>query len=256
MTDLSILTLDAGTSSVRTLLYDENARQIPGFGSQLQYHETTTADGGVEIDADQLCALAIRCLSDIHKQLEAAGRRPSAFGFSSFWHNMLGVDAGGHPATAILHPFDTRSNNAAKELAGRTDGAAIHARTGCVLHPSYWPAKLLWLSETQADAFRASKRWMSFGEYFFGKLFGKAVASTSMVSGSGLWNQNDNDYDAETLSLLPVVTPGQLCPVDELDQPLTRLCAEYASQWPTVRRHPLVPRDRRRGLRQHRQRLH
>jgi gluconokinase len=240
LTDLSILTLDAGTSSVRTLLYDENARQIPGFGSQLPYQETTTADGGVEIDADRLCALAVGSLSDIHQQLAAAGRRPSAFGFSSFWHNMLGVDAEGRPATAILHPFDTRSNGAAKELAGRTDGAAIHARTGCVLHPSYWPAKLLWLSETEPDAFRAARRWMSFGEYFFLKLFGKPVASTSMVSGSGLWNQNDNDYDSGILSLLPV-DRAQLCPVDEMDAPLTALSGEYSRRWPLFDGIPWFP---------------
>src|SRR5947209_7304816 len=49
LTDLSILTLDAGSSSVRTLLYDEQARQVPEFGSQLAYEADTTADGGVEI---------------------------------------------------------------------------------------------------------------------------------------------------------------------------------------------------------------
>jgi gluconokinase len=240
LTDLSILTLDVGTSSVRSLLYDENARQIPGFGSQLPYHETTTADGGVEIDADQLCALAIRSLDDIHRQVQTAGRRPSAFGFSSFWHNMLGVDAEGRPATAILHPFDTRSNAAAHMLALRTDAAAQHARTGCVLHPSYWPAKLLWLSGTQPDAFHASTQWMSFGEYFFRKLFGKAVASTSMVSGSGLWNQNDNDYDAGILSLLPIER-AQLCPVEELDRPLTALAGEFAQKWPMFDGIPWFP---------------
>src|ERR1700687_1027151 len=37
LTDLSILTLDAGSSSVRTLLYDGNARQVQGLGSQLSY---------------------------------------------------------------------------------------------------------------------------------------------------------------------------------------------------------------------------
>src|ERR1700730_10329636 len=46
LTDLSILTLDAGSSSVRTLLYDENARQVEGFGSQLTYEGATTPGCG------------------------------------------------------------------------------------------------------------------------------------------------------------------------------------------------------------------
>jgi len=240
LTGLSILTLDVGTSSVRTLLYDQDARQLEGFGSQIAYQETTTADGGVEIAADELCDLAIRSLTEIHGQVESAGLRPAVFGFSSFWHNVLGLDSSGRPATPVLHPFDSRSAAAAKELARRIDGAAVHARTGCVLHPSYWPAKLLWLSETQPEAFRTARQWMSFGEYFFMKLFGKAAASTSMVSGSGLWNQNQNDYDAEMLSALGI-DRSQLCPTGELDQPMTVLRDEYAHLWPRFAGIPWFP---------------
>jgi gluconokinase len=240
LTDLSILTLDAGSSSVRTLLYDRDARQVQGFGSQLTYEAATTPDGGVEIDSDKLLALAVRSLSDIHGQMQSAGRRPSAFGFSSFWHNVLGVDASGKAATPILHPFDTRSLGASKKLAGRIDGVAQHSRTGCVLHPSYWPPKLLWLSESQPEIFLSVKKWMSFGEYFFLKLFGKPVASTSMVSGSGLWNQNQNDYDAEMLSVLPI-DRAQLCPVDQMDRPMTELGGEYRRMWPQFAGMPWFP---------------
>ena len=56
---------------------------------------------------------------NIHEQLRRGRPRASAFGFSSFWHNMLGVDAQGRPSTAIIHPFDTRSDGAAKKLAAR-----------------------------------------------------------------------------------------------------------------------------------------
>ena len=33
----------------------------------------------------------------------------------------------------------------AQELARTLDAAAVHRRTGCPLHASFWPAKLLWL---------------------------------------------------------------------------------------------------------------
>jgi gluconokinase len=240
VTDQSILTLDAGSSSVRTLLYNENAHQVQGFGSQLSYEPTTTADGGVEIDADKLFALTVRSLSDMHRQMQSAGMRPSAFAFSTFWHNVLGADAGGRAVTPILHPFDTRSAAAAKKLAGRLDGVAQHSRTGCVLHPSYWPPKLLWLSESQPEVFHSVKKWMSFGEYFFLKLFGEPIASTSMVSGSGLWNQTQNDYDAEMLSVLPIER-AQLCPVEKMDRLMTDLAAEYRQMWPQFAGMPWFP---------------
>jgi gluconokinase len=240
LTDLSILTLDVGSSSVRTLLYDSNGRQVQGLGSQIGYEMATTEHGGVEMDADQLSALAIRSLTDIHTQLVEQALACSAIAFCTFWHNLLGVDASGRPVTPILHPFDNRGADAASQLARRIDGAAQHARTGCVLHPSYWPAKLLWLSESNPEAFHAAARWMSFGEYFFLKLFGKPVGSTSMVSGSGLWNQNENHYDAEMLSVLPI-DRAQLCPVAQMDQPMIGLHAEYARLWPKFSGVPWFP---------------
>src|ERR1035438_2171079 len=131
--------------------------------------------------------------------MRARGITPAAVAVDTFWHSLAGVDADGNPTTPLLHPFDTRSAHAAKQLAQRVDDRAQHKRTGCVIHPSYPPAKLLWLSQTQPEAFRRTKHWISAGEFLFLRFFGKPTASTSMVSAGGLWDQNANDYDAEML---------------------------------------------------------
>ncbi|MDQ2899590.1 MAG: FGGY-family carbohydrate kinase, partial [Acidobacteriota bacterium] len=128
----------------------------------------------------------------------------------------------------------------AKRLAERIDNREQHKRTGCVLHPSYLPAKLLWLSETRPDAFRAARQWMSIGAYLLLKLFGNPMESTSMISGTGLWNQNANDYDAGILDVLPV-DRDQLAPPDDMDRPLTDLLPEYRSRWPELNGIPWFP---------------
>ena len=81
---------------------------------------------------------------------------------------------------------------------------------------------------------------MSFGEYLFLKLFGRAVASTSMVSGSGLWNQHANDYDAEILGALPI-DRTQLSAPGDMDQPQTELRSAYKSDWPGLAGTPWYP---------------
>jgi len=218
-----VLTLDVGSSSARTLLFSLDGRQIESFGSQIPYRARTTADGGWEIDATELADIAARAIGDVCGQMRAKGMKPVAVAVDTFWHSIVGVDADGNPATALLHPFDTRSADAAKRLAQRVDNNAQHKRTGCVIHPSYPPAKLLWLSETQPEAFQRAKRWMSAGEFLFLKFFGKAAASTSMVSATGLWDQNANDYDAEMLAALPV-SRAQFATAGELDAPLNGAC--------------------------------
>src|SRR5438105_5079575 len=226
-----ILTLDVGTSSVRTLIFDAQGRQAEEFGSQIPYHVASTSDGGFEVEADHLVELCVETLSRIHSHLSEVGIRPGAVAICTFWHSLVGVGADDRATTPIIHLFDTRSAAAARTLAKRIDARQVHARTGCVLHPSYVPAKLLWLSEARPEAYRATRRWMSFGEYLLLKLSGRAVASISMVSGSGLWNQNENDYDSGILSVLPI-DRNQLASVQEMDKPLLELCAGYRSRWP------------------------
>src|ERR1700731_1997301 len=235
-----VVTLDVGTSSVRTLLFDAQGRQQDGFGEQIRYQFTTTPDGGVELEADQLLDVSLRSLSTIHEQVRAAGLKPAAVGFSSFWHSLLGVDRSGQPTTPLLHLFDTRSARQVRELEQRLDPKCVHARTGCVLHSSYWPAKLLWLRETRPDAFRATDRWISFCEYLFLKLFGVATASTSMVSATGLWNQAANDYDDEILAALSLNTL-HLCPWGEMDRAQSELLEPYRRRFEGLQGIPWFP---------------
>jgi gluconokinase len=238
--EVYVATLDVGTSSVRSLLFNQRAEEMEGFGIQIPYEVKTTSDGGVEVGADQLAELVVKSLSVLHQQIQEQRLKVSAVACCTFWHNVLGVDAQGSPTTPVLHPFDTRADQAARKLASRIDRRAQHGRTGCVLHPSYLPAKLLWLAEMNSSAFKSSRYWMSFGEYLFLKLFGKAVASVSMVSGSGLWNQHENQYDSEILGALPIDI-SQLSPVEEMDQPLSELRPEYKSQWPAFSGLPWFP---------------
>ena len=230
-----VLTLDVGSSSARTLLFGFDGRQIENFGSQVQYHAHTTTDGGWEIDPAELTSIAARAISAICEQMRAKNVKPAAVAVDTFWHSILGIGADNNPTTPLLHPFDTRSAGAARQLAQRLDNRAQHKRTGCVIHPSYPPAKLLWLSETQPDGFQRTKHWMSAGEYLFLKILGKAAASTSMVSATGLWDQNANDYDAGMFAALPV-SRDQFAAVDDLDQPINGDC-----QWPELRGIPWFP---------------
>jgi gluconokinase len=235
-----VATLDVGTSSVRSLLFGADGREVDGFGDQVTYQVRTTPDGGFEMDPDALVAFTAQALDKLCGQLRDAHLKPAAVGIDTFWHSVTGIDGEGKPVTPILHLFDTRSAHAAEELKGKIDNAAQHRRTGCVLHPSYYPAKLLWLSETQPDVFAKVKLWASFGEYLFLRLFGEAVTSTSMVSGTGLWNQNKNEYDAEIMAALPVRLDQFAAPKD-MDQPRDKLCPEWAQRWPELDGIPWFP---------------
>ncbi len=176
---MEVLALDIGSSSVRAQRFDERAEPA-GELRQEKYD----AD-----DADQVASLVRRL---------RAGQEPN--GTSCFGHSLVAIDARGRPLTPILGWRDTRSATAAEWLCRRLDRDAVHARTGAYLHPSYWPAKLAWLAETEPETFRAAARFVSFADY----IRGGATTSLSMASSTGLLDLTTNDWDAELLGALAV----------------------------------------------------
>ena len=225
---------------MRALLFDATGTEQNHFTQQIKYEPLKTPDGGVEVDADQLLAMCVQALDALHAAIEGAGIRPAGVAFSAFWHSFLGVTEDGLASTQIIHLFDTRSGAQVEWLRERIDPVETHRRTGCVLHTSYWPSKLLWLRENRPADFERTRWWMSFGEYLHWKFFGRAVSSVSMVSGSGIWNQTANQYDDGMLAYLPIET-SQLISVEELDQPNTQLLAEFRTRWPQFDGIPWYP---------------
>ena len=234
-----VVSFDAGTTSVKTLVFDAQARPVITTAS-IGYELHTGSDGGVEIQAGDLFAATLQSLDQAHQASQQLGRKPSAVAMCTFWHSFLGLDAAGKPSTPILHLLDTRSQPAAEQLKRDLDERAFHARVGTVFHPSYWPAKMLWLRTQRPALFEASRQWMSYGEYLFAEFFGTAHAATSMLSATGLWNSNTQSYDAELLSYLQL-RPEQLADLTLLDQPASGLKAEYAKRWPLFAEIPWFP---------------
>jgi gluconokinase len=113
------------------------------------------------------------------------------------------------------------------------DPESVHRRTGCVLHSSYWPAKLLWLAETQPEIRRAVARWVSFAEYFYLRLFGRLAVSVSMASGTGILDQRSCGWDQELLSVLSV-REEQLSPLAEYSEVMRNPAADYSRRWPAL----------------------
>ena len=210
--------LDIGTSSVRALLYDARGQAVPGVRASKPTPLHTTADGGAEVDPDALVEAVVACLAAVQAQAGELTARIAAVAVCTFWHSLMGVDAGGRPLTPIYTWADTRPAEAVAGLRARLDERAAHARTGCLFHASYWPAKLAWLRQRQPDLFGQVRRWLSPGEYLFWRLFGAPLGSISMASGTGLFDQNRLDWDGELLEALSI-DRSQLSSLVDLDSP-------------------------------------
>jgi gluconokinase len=186
-----VLAVDIGTSSVRAQVFGDGARE-DGARVRREYPGQT--------DPDAIVRLAREAIDD------ARADDVDAVAASCFGHSLLALDAGGRALTPILGWRDTRSADAATWLTRRLDAAAVHARTGCPLHTSFWPAKLAWLAESEPDVFRRTRRFVSFAEYLYARLLetDDVPVSTSLASGSGLLDVHARRWDANLLETLGV----------------------------------------------------
>jgi|SRR5579871_161931 len=236
------LSLDIGTSSTRVLLWDTRGREVEGVKAQIQYRMQTTPDGGMEMPAPELLAHVGECLDAALSQVGDRAQAIRAVGISTFWHALLGLDAQSEAVTPIYNWADNRSAEVARRLRADLDSTAIHRRTGCVLHPSYYPAKLVWLRETQPDLFARVTRWVSPSEYLFSRLFGSAACrvSISMASGTGLFNQQTCRWDTETLAAIGIAEE-LLSPIVDLSERAQGLQGEFATRWPALKEIPFFP---------------
>lgn len=174
-----VLALDIGTSSARALVFDEHLAELAE--RKERYTSTRGHSGRLgEFDADELLVLV--------RELEELGEADTT-AISCFWHSLVAVDGRGRPLTNVLtwRHLDTSAHVP-------VDPVAVHARTGCPLHPSFWPVKIAGLN---AQGLRPA-RYLSFSDLLTG-----GRTSVSMASGTGLLGL-DGRWDPELLDVLGV----------------------------------------------------
>ena len=183
---MNLLALDVGSSSVRAQRFDERADPVDELHREVYEGR----------DPDEIVGLVRRAIG-------GRDRDADAIGTSCFGHSLIALDAGGKPLTPVLGWRDTRSAGAAARLRARVDPDAVQARTGSHVHPSFWPAKLVWLAEAEPDVFRRAARFVSFCDYLYEQLLGTPVpCSLSIASGTGLLDLQARQWDGELLAAL------------------------------------------------------
>jgi len=142
-------------------------------------------------DADDLVAACRAVLAQVGEG--------DAIAISCFWHSLLPVDGDNRPLSQLLTWRDIAGDPPA------LDPVAYHSRTGCFLHPSFWPAKLGQVRAT---------RYLSFADYLLLHLTGELRTTVSMASGTGLFDPNRLAWDEETLAACGIEA-GQLAPISD-----------------------------------------
>ncbi len=212
---------------MRACLFAGDRKMLARSLVKTEHSPTTSDDGSVEFDANELLARVEAVIDSIVSKT----KQPIAtVAMCAFWHSLVGVDDRGKPTTPVLTWADTRSREFSGELKERFDEREVHQRTGAHFHSSFWPAKLLWLRHERPDIWNKTERWLSFGDFVAKRLFGESITSISMASATGVFDQRKLKWDSELLRYLKVKRVS--LPRVASDGETFRLTRKFARRWP------------------------
>lgn len=202
---------------------------MPGAAAHRSHAPRLTPDGGAALDPAALMNHVAAVIGEA--LLGLPGEAISAVGLSTFWHGLVATGPDLRPLTPVLLWSDGRSWREAQLLREQMDERALHRRTGCRLHPSYWPAKILWLRRRDRRLRAQGVRWHSPADLVYHHLFGEVATSSSLASGTGLRLLRRDGWDVPLLGRLGIG-------VDSLpavsDEPRRALTARWRRRWPQL----------------------
>lgn len=230
-----VLTLDVGTSAVRLLCFDAQARCVRAIEARRPIDGYSTQHGASEIDVEDVFAQCVAVFDDIIHQLGAAMSAVTAIGIDTMATTMVGIAADGTAVGPLRTYADTQSDAMARQLRNHYAEPAYHAATGCLLRPNYWPARVRWIQQHRPDEWQRASMWMTFGEYLEWRWLGIRRVTPSIAAWTGLLNRISLDWDDTWLNNIGMPR-HMLAPVVDVSVAHVGLAPVWHRRWPAL--HP------------------
>ena len=204
--DSCTLAIDIGTTHIKSMLVDSEGRPLLNSLASKFTPLITDPSGKSMMDPDALLKRVANCVEATLKSVSDVSYNVTSVGICSFWHSCMGLDGKGNIVFPIITWGDTRAEAVATRLKSELNAEEIHRRTGCPIHSSYYPARLIWLRETYPEAFHQVRKWLSPADYLIYKLLGCCVTSHSMASATGMYYQDGKRWDEEMVDICGITT--------------------------------------------------
>ncbi|MDB5776119.1 MAG: glpK [Herbaspirillum sp.] len=204
-----LLALDQGTSSSRSILFDETGVIVAV--AQQEFRQIFPQPGWVEHDPADIWQSQLQTCREVLAKARVRASSLSALGIANQRETTLVWERGsGRPVYNAIVWQDRRSEEVCKALRERGLADAIQRKTGLVLDPYFSGAKLRWmLDKVPGLRARAERGELVFGTvdaWLVWNLTGGRlhVTDVSNASRTMLWNIHEGCWDPELLGWLDI----------------------------------------------------
>lgn len=237
---MTLLIIDIGSSSVRALLFEEDANPIDGVMISQSHDFETDNDGGAVADAEHIRELVETCVDDILDHPSAKNIR--AVGMATFVGNWVGLDNENKPITPLITYADARSRDDVATLREKLNGNTepYHQATGCMLHTAYLPAQFHYVQRTQPEIIENLETVTDIGGYLYRCWFGQEIPISYTVAGwTGLLHTAEYEWHAEYIKQFGCEKLLDCLPsLANYDEVQTGLSDTYRERWKALQDVP------------------
>lgn len=213
---MKIITIDVGTSSMKSTLYDAHGNLLKVFAHE--YYSEYPQEGYVEQNPltwmialeDVLTKMGHYCFDN---NIEL-----SAISVTSQRSSMIPVDKTGTPLMNAIMWQDKRTADICEDLIETYGLDYFYKKTGLRINPYFVLPKILWLRDNALDIYQDAYKFIGVQDYVVHQLTGEFVTDHSQACRTCLMDIKDFNWDENLLDLagidasrLPrLVKPGSI----------------------------------------------
>ncbi|NQD99438.1 FGGY family carbohydrate kinase, partial [Staphylococcus xylosus] len=194
--------VDIGTTSTKSVLYDEKGQFIMKHNIGYQLHTPNVEIS--EENPDELFDAVLMTIKYVMREADIDKKDVKLISFSAQMHSLIAMDASNQRLTENLTWADNRASKYAEEIKNSHNGDAIYQRTGTPIHPMSPLSKIFWMKHEQQEIYNQTAIFADIKTYIFYQLFEKFVIDHSMASSTGMLNLETLSWDKEALELLGI----------------------------------------------------
>lgn len=226
----AVLVLDIGTSFVKLGLFDINANPIKDFQVKFEHWMTIKSDGTYIFNPKESAELIERGIDEL--LMRSSNFEIIAFSSDTMASTILGLDNNNEPLTEVYTYGDTRSYKELSDLKAAINQKKIYDETGCPMHTSYIPARILWLRRTNAEIFKNVRLWTDFSNYLLRRWMNNKniPLSYSVASWTGIFDRKKLNWNESILKSIEL-EKNSLPELKSYDFNLVGLNSKYSKRW-------------------------
>ena len=191
--------IDAGTQSVKTIIYDTQSKKIVASGKkELELHSGPNGEREQEASwwIDAIIDIFNNIPNDIKKDI-------SAIGVSGQQHGFVPLDKDGNILTKVKLWCDTSTDKEVQEIAEAYGGnEKLIKNVGNTIKVGYTASKILHLKKTNPELFEKMDSVLLPHDYINYFLTGQIVMERGDASGTGLLNIYQSCWDQELCNII------------------------------------------------------